>query len=88
MGFFSKKKKVDYDALFKDLYKSINQLTMQAQNEMDYTIKESLYALVIEKYDELLGLIDQGAAFDKEHFASLKESIVKDYHNIQKINQE
>ena len=34
MGLFSKKQKVDYDALFKEQYKSVNQLTMQAHNEL------------------------------------------------------
>ncbi len=68
MGFFSKKQKVDYNAIFKEQYKSINQLTMQAQNELDYMIKESLYTLIIEKYDELIELIEKGASFDKEHF--------------------
>lgn len=88
MGFFSKKQKVDYDAVFKEQYKSINQLTMQAHNELDYTIKESLYALIIEKYDELIELIDKGASFDKNHFISLKESAMKEYQNIQGVNKE
>ena len=46
MGLFSKKQKVDYDALFKEQYKSVNQLTMQAHNELDYVIKESLFELL------------------------------------------
>lgn len=41
MGLFSKKKvPVDYDAVFKEQYKSINQLLQQANNELDYVIKE------------------------------------------------
>ena len=44
MGLFKKKKTViDYDAVFKEQYKSVNQLTQQAHQEMDYVIKESLY---------------------------------------------
>ncbi|MCI9049063.1 MAG: hypothetical protein HFF36_02025 [Coprobacillus sp.] len=88
MGFFSKKQKVDYNAIFKEQYKSINQLTMQAQNELDYMIKESLYTLIIEKYDELIELIEKGASFDKEHFLSLRENIMKEYQMIQNINHE
>lgn len=88
MGFFSKKQKINYDALFKEQYKSINQLTMQAQNELDYTIKESLYALIIEKYNELIELIDKGASFDKDHFLSLRDNILNEYQKIQDINRE
>lgn len=88
MGFFSKKQKIDYTALFKEQYKSINQLTMQAQNESDYIIKESLYALITEKYKELIEFIDQGAAFDKEHFLSLKENAEKEYQKIKNINHD
>lgn len=88
MGFFSKKQKVDYDALFKEQYKSINQLTMQAQNELDYVIKESLYALIVEKYDELLQLIEKGANFEKDHFQSLKDNAMKEYQMLQKMNED
>ena len=88
MGFFSKKQKINYDALFKEQYKSINQLTMQAQNELDYTIKESLYALIIEKYNELIELIDKGASFDTDHFLSLRDNILNEYQKIQDINRE
>lgn len=88
MGFFSKKQKINYDALFKEQYKSINQLTMQAQNELDYTIKESLYALIIEKYNELIELIDKGASFDKDHFLSLRDNVLNEYQKIQDINRE
>ena len=36
MGLFSKKKKekIDFDAVFKEQYKSINQLMMQANDEL------------------------------------------------------
>ncbi len=61
---------------------------MQAQNELDYMIKESLYTLIIEKYDELIELIEKGASFDKEHFLSLRENIMKEYQMIQNINHE
>lgn len=88
MGFFSKKQKIDYNAVFKEQYKSINQLTMQANNELDYTIKESLYALIIEKYNELIELIDKGAAYDKNHFISLRDNAVKEYKTIQGVNKE
>ena len=65
MGLFKKKKTViDYDAIFKEQYKSVNQLTQQAHQEMDYVIKESLYEVIVEKYRELIELIDQGAHFD------------------------
>lgn len=88
MGFFSKKQKIDYDAIFKEQYKSINQLTMQAHNELDYVIKESLFAVIVEKYDELIDLIDKGASFDKEHFINLKNSAMKEYKDIQNINKD
>ena len=61
---------------------------MKANNELDYVIKESLYALIIQEYDELLGYIDQGASFDKAHFVSLKENALKEYQMIQSINKE
>ena len=81
MGLFSKKKKVDYDVLFKEKYKSINQLIMQANNELDFVIKESLYALVLSEYDELLSYIDQGANYDKDHIISASGNLKKDYIN-------
>ena len=60
MGLFKKKKTViDYDAMFKEQYKSINQITQQANNELDYVIKESLYEVIVEKYNELIDFIDQ-----------------------------
>jgi len=87
MGLFSKKQKIDYDTLFKDKYKSINQLTMQANNELDFVIKESLYDLIVKEYDELLSLIDQGAHFEKDHFISLKDNAIKELKSIQDINK-
>ena len=85
MGLFSKKQKVDYDALFKEQYKSVNQLTMQAHNELDYVIKESLFELIVEKYNEL---IDQGASYDKAHFESLRENAQKELKTLQDINKD
>ena len=87
MGLFSKKKKVDYDVLFKDKYKSINQLIMQANKEMDFVIKESLYALILSEYDELLSYIDQGAHYDKDHIVSLKNNAQKEYMILKDLNK-
>ena len=88
MGLFSKKQKVDYDALFKEQYKSVNQLTMQAHNELDYVIKESLFELIVEKYNELITFIDQGASYDKSHFESLRENAQKELKTLQDINKD
>ena len=88
MGLFSKKQKVDYDALFKEQYKSVNQLTMQAHNELDYVIKESLFELIVEKYNELTTFIDQGASYDKAHFESLRENAQKELKTLQDINKD
>ena len=88
MGLFSMKQKVDYDALFKEQYKSVNQLTMQAHNELDYVIKESLFELIVEKYNELITFIDQGASYDKAHFESLRENAQKELKTLQDINKD
>ena len=56
-----------------------------AQEELDYTIKASSYQLVIEKYNELLELIDQGANFDRVHFETLKASVEKELEMIQSL---
>lgn len=88
MGLFSKKQKVDYDALFKEQYKSVNQLTIQAHNELDYVIKESLFELIVEKYNELITFIDQGASYDKAHFESLRENAQKELKTLQDINKD
>lgn len=88
MGLFKKKKTViDYDAMFKEQYKSINQITQQANNELDYVIKESLYEVIVEKYNELIDFIDQGAHFDKAHFEALRENAKKELQSIHQINQ-
>ena len=68
MGLFSRKPKVNLDDVFKEKYKALNQTMMQAHQEMDDFIKESLLCQVVNMYDELLSYIDQGAHFDKEHF--------------------
>lgn len=88
MGFFSKKEKVNYDALFKDKYKSINQLTMQANDELDFQVKESLYDLIVKEYDELLSYIEQGANFDKNHFLSLQDNAKQQLDTLKNINQD
>lgn len=88
MGLFKKKKTViDYDAMFKEQYKSINQITQHAHNELDYVIKESLYEVIVEKYNELIDFIDQGAHFDKAHFEALRENAKKELQSIHQINQ-
>lgn len=87
MGFFSKKKKLDYDLLFQEQYKSINKLTMQAQNELDYVIKEHLYEVIVEKYNELLNYIDQGAHYDRKHFLSLQEHALSELNSLKDINK-
>ncbi|MDM8195329.1 hypothetical protein QUV98_03225 [Massilimicrobiota timonensis] len=88
MGLFKKKKTViDYDAMFKEQYKSINQITQQANNELDYVIKESLYEVIVEKYNELIDFIDQGAHFDKAHFEALRDNAKKELQSIHQINQ-
>ena len=73
--FFKRKSKVDLDTQFKELYKEINKITADAANELDFTIKYSQLKLACRKYDQLLQLIDQGAHFDKAHFAALKENV-------------
>ncbi|WP_050637985.1 hypothetical protein [Candidatus Stoquefichus sp. SB1] len=89
MGLFSKKKvPVDYDAVFKEQYKSINQLLQQANNELDYVIKESLYELIVEKYKELIAFIDQGASFDKAHFVALYQDAQKELEMLHQMNQD
>lgn len=88
MGLFSKKKKIDYDVLFKEKYKSVNQLNMQANKELDFVIKESLYALIVSEYDELLSYIDQGAHYDKDHILSMKANAQKEYSILQDLNRD
>lgn len=85
MGLFSKKKKIDYDELFKQKYKLINQIVQSAHDELDYDIKRASLKLAVEKYDELIELIDQGANFDRQHFIALKESVKKEIELIQGV---
>lgn len=86
MGLFSRKKKIDYNAVFKEKYKSANKLSQQAHNEIDYVIKESLWQNVVDSYKELIDLIDQGADFDKKYFESLMENANKELDVVKKIN--
>ena len=87
MGLFSRKKpKVDLDAVFKEKYKDLNQIVMQAQQEHDYIVKESLLKLVCERYDELLKLIDEGAHFDEIHFMNLQQHAREEYDIVHDIN--
>lgn len=88
MGLFSKKQKIDYDRLFKEQYKSINQLTIQAQEEMDFVIKESLFEVVVQKYNELFDYIDKGAQFEKAHFESLQVNAMNELQKVKNINQD
>lgn len=88
MGLFSKKKKIDLDELFKEKYKALNKVMMQAQNELDGVIKESLLQNVVERYDELLALIDQGAKVEKAHFESLRASAVQELEKVIALNKE
>ncbi len=88
MGLFSKKKKIDYDLLFKEQYRSLNKLTMQAQSESDFVIKEHLYEVIVEKYNELLDYIDQGANYDKDHFESLKQHALQELKTLKDLNQD
>lgn len=82
MGLFSKKKAVDLDGMFKEKYKALNSIMQSAHEELDYTIKAASMELAIEKYDQLLDLIDQGANFDREYFKKLKEDAVKELNLI------
>lgn len=88
MGLFSRKKKVDYNLLFQQQYQSINKLTMQAQNELDYVMKEHLYEVIVEKYNELLSYIDQGANYDKDHFIALSKHALKELETLKDINKQ
>ena len=88
MGLFSKKKKIDYNAVFKDKYKNVNKLTQMAHNEIDFVIKESLWQNVVDSYKELIDLIDQGADSDKEYFKSLMDNANKELNVVKKINNE
>lgn len=86
--FFRRKPKVDLDTQFKELYKEINKITADAGNELDFVIKYSQLELACRKYDQLLGLIDKGADFDKAYFTSLKESVEKEAKRVKGIIDE
>lgn len=86
MRFFGKKKeKVDINEVFKEQYKTLNRIMQSAQEELDGDIKVASYQLVIEKYNQLLDLIDQGANYDRQHFASLKQNVEKELAMIQSL---
>ena len=77
MGLFKKKEpKKDLESQFREVYQSLNKVSNSIQHEPDLQIQVSLMALCIEKYDQLLSLIDQGAPFEREHFEKLKEDMV------------
>lgn len=81
MGLFSKKKKeveVDVTSKCKEVYKEINKIIQNANNEGDLEIRLSLLQLASKKYNDILSLIDQGADLEKGHFERLKESLDKE----------
>ena len=89
MGLFSRKKAViNLDDQAKGIYKQINQVTMNAKNELDFDVALSLYDLALSKYEDILALIDQGANLDKNHFIALKESLKKERDLIKGVNDE
>ena len=89
VGLFSRKKPViNLDDQAKEIYKQINQITMNAKNELDFDVALSLYELALSKYDDLLAMIDQGANLDKNHFLALKESLKKERDLIKGVNNE
>lgn len=77
MGFFSRKKTVDLDEIFKKKYKEINEIVASGQREVDLDIQLSQFMLAYNKYDELLELIDQGVDYDRKHFETMKEDLKK-----------
>lgn len=88
MGLFSKKPKIDVQQKFKDTYKEINRIVGEAHQERDSTIRISLLQLADTKYEELLSLIDQGADFERQHFALLKRSVEKELEVEKDLNNE
>ena len=88
MGLFSRKSKVDYDLVFREQYKSLNRVHQQARDELDYKVKESLMEVVVEKYRELLELIDKGAKQDPKHFEALKKNVEDELQTIKNINED
>lgn len=77
MGFFSRKKRIDLDEVFKSKYKEINEIVASGQRESDLEIQISQFTLAYHKYDELLDLIDQGVEYDRKHFEMLKNDLKK-----------
>lgn len=89
MGLFSKKKAtVNYNELFKEKYKEVNRLTQSANNEIDFVIKESLWANVVSQYEELLEYIDKGADYDRHHFEGLLDHAKAEYNKVKGINED
>lgn len=88
MGLFSRKSKVDYDLVFREQYKSLNRVHQKARDELDYKVKESLMEVVVEKYRELLELIDKGAKQDPKHFEALKKNAEDELQTIKNINED
>ena len=44
--------------------------------------------MIVEKYNELITFIDQGASYDKAHFESLRENAQKELKTLQDINKD
>ncbi len=88
MGFFSRKKTVDLDEVFKKKYKDINSIVNEANNELDLKIQISLLELAYEKYGDLLELIDQGVEYDRKHFEVLQNDLKKQIHLLKGLENE
>lgn len=88
MGFFSRKKTVDLDEVFKKEYKDINSIVNEANNELDLKIQISLLELAYEKYGDLLELIDQGVEYDRKHFEVLQNDLKKQIHLLKGLENE
>lgn len=86
--FFKRKKEVNIEQKFQDLYKEINKLTKSAANELDYTIKYNHLQLACDKYKDLIKLIDKGAPFEKKHFESLQKTVEEETNKIKRIIDE
>lgn len=87
MGLFSKKSKINYDQLFVEKNKYVNKLRMQAFNESDYVIKESLWNSVILQYQELLEYIDKGANYDRKYIVNLLNDANKELEKVKGVNE-
>lgn len=77
MSLFRRNKSVDLEEVFKTKYKEINKIIADGQNELDLQIQISLFTLAYEKYNDLLGLIDQGVEYDRKHFEALQKDLKK-----------